>query len=249
MWRLAAVVATLSRALPASSFHAALHALRNVCCKGSKFHTRNLRHSVHTAAAASRSQHQCTQTMSTATGADSGRAVHNARQAASFDQSVGYFASDAATPPEVVPKLHKIAIVAAAAALRPLDHATAAAAAQRRLVDVGTGTGCLIPHYLEITGVDLSSKMLAVLKERYPDVSTFCGDFLDYTPAQADAATAAAATGSGDDSTQQEQLQDLAQNKVCAITCSNSVRCASNVVVERLCARSAVGSYAKRRVQ
>jgi trans-aconitate methyltransferase len=55
----------------------------------------------------------------------------------------------------------------------------------------------------QITGVDLSSKMLAVLKERYPDVNTFCGDFLDYAPAQADAATAT----SGDDSSQQEQLQ------------------------------------------
>jgi trans-aconitate methyltransferase len=58
----------------------------------------------------------------------------------------------------------------------------------------------------QITGVDLSSKMLAVLQERYPDVSTFCGDFLDYTPAQSNAA-AAAATSSGDDSSQQEQLQ------------------------------------------
>jgi hypothetical protein len=102
MWILAAVVATLSRALPASSFHAALHPPRKVCWNGSKVHTRNLRHCVHIAAApAGGSRHRYTQTMSTATGADSGRAVHNAKQAASFDQSVGYFASDAATPPEV----------------------------------------------------------------------------------------------------------------------------------------------------
>jgi hypothetical protein len=51
---------------------------------------------------------------------------------------------------QVVPKLHKIAVVAAAAALRPLDD-VAAVSAQRRLVDVGTGTGCLIPHYLEVS--------------------------------------------------------------------------------------------------
>jgi hypothetical protein len=101
MWRLAAVVATLSRALPASSFQVALHAPRHVCWKGSKTFNRNLRHCVHTAAAAGGSQHQCKQTMSTATGADNGRAVHNAKQAANFDRSVGYFASDAATPPEV----------------------------------------------------------------------------------------------------------------------------------------------------
>jgi hypothetical protein len=103
MWKLAAVVATLSRALPAASFQAAPYAPRAACCRGSKSFVRNLKcmHTAATATSNSQHQYQYTQRMSATTNADNGRAEHNAKQAASFDQSVGYFASDAATPPEV----------------------------------------------------------------------------------------------------------------------------------------------------
>ena len=53
-----------------------------------------------------------------------------------------------------------------------------------RVLDVGTGTGVLIPYIqsygvVDIVGCDLSSAMLAVGQERYQDVIFWCGDVVD----------------------------------------------------------------------
>src|SRR4030095_1799395 len=68
--------------------------------------------------------------------------------------------------------------------------------ATSRVLDVATGTGVLIAHYLragvaaeQITGCDLSANMLKQATVRYPDVRFWQGDFLDFPkqPAQFDA--------------------------------------------------------------
>lgn len=55
-----------------------------------------------------------------------------------------------------------------------------------QVLDVGTGTGALITHFLSlgvkeknITGVDLSDEMLNVARERYPEVHFIKADVLD----------------------------------------------------------------------
>ncbi|HEY9793898.1 MAG TPA: class I SAM-dependent methyltransferase [Candidatus Obscuribacterales bacterium] len=55
------------------------------------------------------------------------------------------------------------------------------------VVDVGTGTGVLIKHFLEsgvrpgnITGCDLSTNMLNEAGERYPEVNFRQGDFVEF---------------------------------------------------------------------
>ncbi len=55
-----------------------------------------------------------------------------------------------------------------------------------QVLDVGTGTGALIVHFLElgvkqenITGVDLSEEMLKNARERFPKVNFIKGDILD----------------------------------------------------------------------
>jgi len=53
-----------------------------------------------------------------------------------------------------------------------------------RVLDVGTGTGVLIPYIqsygvVDIVGCDLSSAMLAVGQERYQNVIFWCGDVVD----------------------------------------------------------------------
>src|SRR5262249_9850186 len=67
----------------------------------------------------------------------------------------------------------------------------AALGAGSRVLDVGTGTGVLIAHFLRagvkaenITGCDLSSNMLKQARDRYPDVTFWQGDFLDFPPEQ-----------------------------------------------------------------
>src|SRR5271170_719597 len=58
--------------------------------------------------------------------------------------------------------------------------------ADSRVLDVATGTGVLVEHFLAagvkesaILGCDLSSSMLAEARSRYPAVRFWHGDFLD----------------------------------------------------------------------
>ncbi len=101
------------------------------------------------------------------------RAAHNSRQAACFDEAAGFFSSADATPAEVVPALRAIA---AAAAVGPSSS----------VLDVGVGTGALLPYYLErgvreaaITGVDLSARMLDHARARYPAATFVHADVVD----------------------------------------------------------------------
>lgn len=83
-----------------------------------------------------------------------------------FDEMSQFFASDDATPPEVVP------------VMRHLAHSILTRFQDQpiKLLDVGCGTGALFPFYLEaandlnvaleITGVDLSPKMAALARQR-----------------------------------------------------------------------------------
>jgi ubiquinone/menaquinone biosynthesis C-methylase UbiE len=55
-----------------------------------------------------------------------------------------------------------------------------------KVLDVGTGMGVLVKHFLEcgveenaITGCDLSEKMLEEARKRFPDVAFVQGDFVD----------------------------------------------------------------------
>src|SRR5207245_15029 len=65
--------------------------------------------------------------------------------------------------------------------------AAAGLSAGSTVVDVGTGTGVLIKHFLEegvcaqdITGCDLSGNMLEEARRRYPDVNFWQGDFVEF---------------------------------------------------------------------
>ena len=95
------------------------------------------------------------------------RAEHNARQAALFDSKVALFEEE--LPAQVQASLRHI--VAAVPALGP----------DSRVIDVGAGTGCLVPFLRErgvrdILAVDLSPKMLAALEARYGEPSTLGND-------------------------------------------------------------------------
>lgn len=97
------------------------------------------------------------------------REAHNEYQRALFRDEVGRFREP--TPQEVVPRLKRIV---ALADLEPSD----------RVLDVGTGTGVLIPYIKrygvrEIVGCDLSSTMVEEAKRQHPDVSFWCGDVVD----------------------------------------------------------------------
>ena len=97
------------------------------------------------------------------------RQAHNRYQRALFRDEVGRFREP--TPQEVVPRLKRIV---ALADLEPSD----------RVLDVGTGTGVLIPYIKrygvrQILGCDLSSTMVEEAKRQHPDVSFWCGDVVD----------------------------------------------------------------------
>ena len=54
-----------------------------------------------------------------------------------------------------------------------------------RVLNVGTGIGVLIPYIMQhevndIIGCDLSPQMVKEARKRYPDVTFWCGDILDY---------------------------------------------------------------------
>ncbi len=54
----------------------------------------------------------------------------------------------------------------------------------KRVLDVACGTGFLFPDYIhrgaEVTGTDISSGMLQIAKDKYPDVELICADAEEY---------------------------------------------------------------------
>lgn len=101
--------------------------------------------------------------------------AHNAYQAKVFDEKSDFFASATATPPQVVPRLQRIA-------------ASCRLAPKTTLLDVGTGTGALLPFFQEsgadlskVTGVDLSAGMLSFARQRFPQVKFVQDDVLNFT--------------------------------------------------------------------
>ncbi len=49
-----------------------------------------------------------------------------------------------------------------------------------RVLDVACGTGVLFPYYIErnaiVTGIDISSEMVKIAKEKHPQINVICGD-------------------------------------------------------------------------
>ncbi len=97
------------------------------------------------------------------------RRQHNLYQRRVFDENVEFFRQP--IPEDVERRTQQIV---AAAKLKAKD----------RVLDVGTGTGVLIPHIQrcgvrDIIGCDLSEPMLAEARKRYPGVKFWCGDVID----------------------------------------------------------------------
>lgn len=50
----------------------------------------------------------------------------------------------------------------------------------KRVLDVACGTGVMIPYYLDrgaqVTGIDIAPEMVRIAREKFPNVSIFCGD-------------------------------------------------------------------------
>lgn len=102
------------------------------------------------------------------------RSAHNRYQEKVFDEKSDFFASATATPPKVVPRLQRIAT-------------SCRLAPKTTLLDVGTGTGALLPFFQEsgcdlskVTGVDLSAGMLSFARERFPQVKFVQEDVLQF---------------------------------------------------------------------
>lgn len=99
------------------------------------------------------------------------RRVHNARQAAIFDQAVEFFLRP--IPPEIEQRTERIV-------------AAAALPSGRRVIDVGSGVGVLIRHLQangasRIVACDLSEQMLATARERHGDaIEYYLGDIIDF---------------------------------------------------------------------
>lgn len=98
------------------------------------------------------------------------RRQHNLYQRQVFDKNVEFFRQP--IPEDVQRRTQQIV---AAAKLKAGD----------RVLDVGTGTGVLIPHIrrfgvTDLIGCDLSEPMLAEARKRYPEVQVWCGDVIDF---------------------------------------------------------------------
>ncbi len=94
---------------------------------------------------------------------------HKAKQRTVFDSSVHLF--DIEVPREVIDRLRRIV---GCAEIREGD----------AVLDVGTGIGVLIPMISafkpgKMYACDLSEKMLERLKEKFPEVETYCCDVVD----------------------------------------------------------------------
>lgn len=97
------------------------------------------------------------------------RRRHNAYQEHIFAKHVAFFSEPIADDIG-----QRTACIVAAAELAPAD----------RVLDVGTGTGVLIPHIRrfgvkDIVGCDLSAAMLTEARRRYPDVQFWYGDVIE----------------------------------------------------------------------
>lgn len=122
---------------------------------------------------------------------------HNARQTEVFDEAAAFFASDAACPTDVHPRLeviagatgvsegHFAANAGVPATQDPAVDAVEVEGRAARVVDVGCGTGALVPFLKtvcgldeeQVVGVDLSARMLQECSKRYPGVRTEQADF------------------------------------------------------------------------
>lgn len=99
----------------------------------------------------------------------SARDQHNRYQLATFDAQVDFFKQQ--IPTDVQQRLLEIV-------------KAAGLTASSSVLDVGTGTGVLIPFIKrfsvsEIVGCDLSPAMLEEATARYPDIDFWCGDMVD----------------------------------------------------------------------
>lgn len=97
------------------------------------------------------------------------RQRHNAYQEQTFEKHVAFFSEP--IPDDIE---QRTACIVAAAKLARAD----------RVLDVGTGTGVLIPHIQrfavrDIVGCDLSVAMLTEAQKRYPDVRYWHGDVIE----------------------------------------------------------------------
>lgn len=106
------------------------------------------------------------------------RKEHDQYQSSYFDQRVGFFAQP--IPDVIEDRTQKIIL---SANLNAKSH----------VLDVGTGCGVLINHFLasgvkeeNVFGVDLSEKMLAQARTRFPKAHFWHGDILDFRSEQAD---------------------------------------------------------------
>jgi len=112
-------------------------------------------------------------------GASADRVAHNVRQSQVFDEAAAYFASPAASPPEVEAVLDALAARVCAPSM---------ADGIFRILDVGAGTGCLSRRYgaaasgrAVVQGVDLSENMVAAAREKGgTGVSYACAEVVDF---------------------------------------------------------------------
>lgn len=100
------------------------------------------------------------------------RQAHAEMQESYFDKKVGFFRQP--IPHEVQKRTGEII-------------ESAGLSEDSRVLDVATGVGVLIEHMLErgvpennIVGCDLSATMLSEAKARFPDVTFWQGDFVDF---------------------------------------------------------------------
>jgi len=101
---------------------------------------------------------------------------HNSRQEAIFDEHADFFASEDASPPQVLERLRRIAV-------------TCQVTPETTILDVATGTGGLLPHFEDrganlrlVTGVDLSGGMLDYARKRFPSATFVKSDIMKYRP-------------------------------------------------------------------